>query len=53
MIKITDNYILVSLPFNKTILEKVRNVRLSDTQKGMFDLLKENPELNAQEIAVL
>lgn len=29
------------------------NVRLSDTQKGMIDLLKENPKLNAQEIAVL
>lgn len=27
------------------------NVRLSDTQKGMIDLLKENPKLNAQEIA--
>lgn len=29
------------------------NVRLSDTQKGMIDLLKDNPKLNAQEIAVL
>lgn len=59
--KITNNYILVSLPFDRTILEKVRNVRLnvglnvrlSDTQKGMIDLLKDNPKLNAQEIAVL
>lgn len=59
--KITNNYILVSLPFDRTILEKVRNVRLNvglnvrltDTQKGMIDLLKDNPKLNAQEIAVL
>jgi len=29
------------------------NVRLSDTQKGIINLLKDNPKLNAQEIAVL
>jgi hypothetical protein len=28
-----------------------KNVRLSDTQKCMIDLLKDNPKLNAQEIA--
>ena len=47
--------------FPNTILfyfENVRlnvglNVRLSDTQKDMIDLLKDNPKLKAQDIAVL
>lgn len=59
-IKITDNYVLVSLPFDEEIKKLVQNVRLdvrldvrlNDTQKNIIELLKINPKYNAQEIAL-
>jgi len=59
-IRITDNYVLVTLPFDEKIKKLVQNVRLdvrldvrlNDTQKNIIELLKTNPKYNAQEIAL-
>ena len=53
--KITDNYVLVTLPYDKEVLNKIGNVRLNvrlnATQQAIIELLKTNPKLNAQDIA--
>lgn len=53
--KITDNYVLVTLPYDKEVLNKIGNVRLNvrlnATQQAIVEFLKINPKLNAQDIA--
>ena len=53
--KITDNYILTTIPFDKEVMDNCKNVRLNvrlnDTQKQILKLLKENPKYTALDLS--
>ena len=49
--KMTDNFITVSLPFDKDVMNSI--VTTTETVKKLLEIIKVNPNIKAQELCAM